>query len=258
MPVNRSSRRRRSPPTKTAISAHFVRSLFAVLCFGLAVGFIFVVHPQIIGNIEEVECHLPNDSLCPQEVVAELQHLKGQRLLFSALKTKLDHILQPVGYTTESYARVMPHTLRVVPRLMQLSFYLTASGQTLAVTTIGEVIPAPTKIDPSLLHLLIQDEQVSVLLSSTRTIPPWLQQTVRSLEHFFTVMNVHPTRIIVQSPFEVELQLDQVPHRIIINPQESTLNLARLSSILKSNPDFDRASPSATIDVRFRLPVLRS
>lgn len=226
---------------------------------GVAVAATFLLKPQLaLPSIRSIECRVVDASPCPILVSQKLQSLLGSPLLFSRLDQQLEGLLRPVGYTLTSYDRALPDTLKIDATPLDILFYLETEGQLVAITSNGVALAISETTDRPSWRVVSIDPVTQTHLKTTANVPTWLVQTAEALTTFLSSTNTTPTFIELRTPFELELSLPDQPHQVLINPQDAALNLARLAFILKSNHDFSSASSSATLDVRFRLPVLRS
>lgn len=216
----------------------------------------FMRDAQLLPKITTVECSLTDASSCPEVASNQLQQLVGTPLLFSPLQKNVTELLTPLGVSLVSYKRVAPSTLKVIAADIDILCYLEFEDKQLAVTGSGSTLVVP-RTDEQLLILQSLDAETNQEIAETSTVPSWFTELVKQLEQFTSRSQVVIESVVVHSPFEAHLQLVDQQNPIILNPQESNLNLARLSSILDSDQVTALASESAVLDVRFRLPVLR-
>lgn len=238
-------------------SAFFVALVAAVIA-GLTVALMLVTQARpSLPTIRRIVCTLPDKTPCPPSVIQALEPLIGYPLLLSKVGARLETILTPQGYHVQQYRRQLPETLLVKLQPYDALLALTIDQQSYLIVQTGAALLV-NELPPSLLQIRVAAPTISQQVTTQRTVPSWLISTSQELQRFFQAQRLVPTDLRLESPFSLRLYLADHPQSILINPQESALNLARLSSILRSDQRFAQASPSATLDVRFRLPVLRS
>ena len=266
MPVDKVFRRKRSSThTSARTSRHhpkiepaLVRAIMLAIGLGLATAVVILARPTVmLPKISQIVCQLPDTSACPSSVTDQLQSLNGQSLLFTPLAQHLDQELALKGYRAVSYTRALPTTLYLTVEPLDVICYLEYDGTLVGITASGVAIPQPTQSDASLLRIRSRDPVTNQQIVQEAQVPHWLIQTIKDLSAFFQTRTDEPLDLELVTPFELRLSLATQSAPILINPQESALNLARVSTILKSNQEPLTASASATLDVRFRLPVLR-
>ena len=249
----------RTSRQKIKVSPTYVRLISLAVIFGLLIAAVVVFKPRpSVPSIQTIECTIQGELECPESALQVLQPLYGKPLLFGSLHHDITLLVQPAGYTLQSVTRVVPSSLVVRLKPLDILFSITYQEQTMSITSNGAVLMTSNLQNQSQIQLHSTDAKTQSQLITVATAPAWLVETVTSVKSFLTEQHQQATSIELHSPFELLLVLEGESHPILINPQESALNLARLSSILKSDQHSFAASPSAVLDVRFRLPVLRS
>ncbi len=212
----------------------------------------------MLPTIKGIECRGVADADCPDNVLQHLSPLLGQPLLFTDTLGESNQLLAATGFTVSQYQRVLPGTIRLTIEPLETLFYLDyEDGNTaIAVTAGGATIGAPKTLRPEVLHITSIDNVTNQTIQSNSQVPAWLLQAIVELAVFVDRSQLRPEKILLRTPFEIELELIGEDRPILINPQEITINLERLTMV-KSDQYTDIASPSGALDVRFRLPVLR-
>lgn len=252
---------RHQPKQSRAPHSQTLRLLVVVGCLGLLLGVVVVLWqsqrlPEL-PTVRHIDCRLLDGTDCPAPVSTQLQPLIGQPLLFTALESDLQQLTTPIGIKVVKYERVIPETIRVVIAPLDVLFYLEDQEKTVAVTSAGSKLSLPVEQQAQLITLHVVDSSLSNQLEVSTEVPTWLLGLIKDLYAFFSQEDQLLEQATLRSPFELELKLLNQSHPVLLNPQESALNLGRLSFILKSGQYTELATPSAMLDVRFRLPVLR-
>ncbi|MBP7875493.1 hypothetical protein KA012_00670 [Candidatus Woesebacteria bacterium] len=249
----------RSSRTRKGLSLKWVRILSITCALGLITAAAIVLKPQhVVPVITGLECTDVAGANCPDSVLQHLSPLLGQPLLFTDLLGESKQLLAATGFTVSQYQRVLPGTVRLAIEPLETLFYLDYEGSntTTAVTAGGATIGAPETLRLEVLQITSIDSVTNQTIQSNSHVPAWLLQAVAELAVFFDTSQLRPEKILLRTPFELELELAGEGRPILINPQEITTNLERLTMV-KSDQYTDIASPSGALDVRFRLPVLR-
>lgn len=235
-----------------------ILALAALITVGLTAWLVATQRVDPVVRIQTVECQQTDGSLCSATVQQALDTLRGQPLLFSRLATDLTSLLEPTGVTLLTYHRVLPNRLSVTVEPLPLAWALvtTTNQPLLALTQTGQVASL-TAIKPQTPRVIVTSDQLVQQLSSNQT-PTWLAPALLALRDWSITNNSQVSAVTITSPFDLLIQLSGQPFVIQLNPQELALNLNRLSYILKSDFATQSATASGSLDVRFRVPVLRS
>jgi hypothetical protein len=226
---------------------------------GLVVTMLVVGGPALsLPSIQNINCSQATGEPCPTPVIDALTQLQQQPLLFSSIDQRATQLLAPTGYVVKKYVRTLPDTLELTVAPLDIRFYLRYDEKMVAIAANGAQLLTNATPDDSKLHITIADQAIITNLKTSPVAPTWLVNSISPLEQFFLTTNLEPSAITLRSPFTLELLLQDKSNPILLNPQELSLNLARVSTILKDESIMQRASASATLDARFRLPVLRS
>lgn len=236
-----------------------LRLALVAFVLGLLVVAVIFTKPRFnFPRVKTITCMLEDTTVCPQSVTDQLQQLLEKPLLFTALHADASQVVEPLGFSVVGYRRILPNQLELTLRTIDILLYLEYQDGITAITTTGVKLPTTVAaVDSSYLQLHSLDPVTNETLEKTGRLPHWLLETMKQLQLFFTDTGFVPDSMTLDSPFQLTLVLTHQARPILINPQESALNLHRLSSILKSDQFTAVASTSATLDVRFRLPVLR-
>ncbi len=224
---------------------------------GISVVFLLVGSAAFIKNIFSVQtiiCSLDTGSDCPSSLTTSLEPLKNTPIFFSRLPQTIMYATDTGGFTLKSLHKSLPSTV-VVQFIQAQSLYQLQLGENrYAVDEKG--------------FLQLSTNQTGILLTFEGDPP--LQSTHQLDQTVHTVLNaivqkssaaqLPVTGIYWKSNQEIELSLEG-DHRALLDSSDISTKIATLSQVLSSD-EFAQVTQNFTtpysIDVRFRLPVLRT
>jgi hypothetical protein len=212
-----------------------------------------------LPRIAVIDCQTSSTEPCPSHIQAVLNRFLSQPLLFSPLQAQLESAVLPEGYRLLSYTRVYPETLAVVVEPRPIGWAVVdAAGVPLAALALDSSKASTLSIQPSTPRATVLSTQLAAELSQRHAARAGSSLHCSSCSSYGNTAAPAITRVTIYSPFDITLSLEGQPFTYRLNPQELVLNLNRLSFILKSDLATTEASESGEVDVRFRVPVLRS
>lgn len=224
---------------------------------GISVVFLIVgsaAFVQDIFSVQTIICSLDNGSECPSSLITSLEPLKNTPIFFSRLPQTIRYATDTGGFTLKSLHKNLPSTIFVQFIQAQSLYQLQLGENRYTVDEKG--------------FLQLSTNQTGILLTFVGDPPlqsaNQLDQTVHNVLYRMvqesSAAQLPVTGIYWKSNQEIELSLEG-NHMALLDSSDSTTEIATLSQVFTSD-EFTQVTQNLTtpysIDVRFRLPVLRT
>ena len=204
-----------------------------------------------ILKIEKIECRLENQS-CPQELIDQLNSLKGESFLF----TKLDYLASSSKlnfYQLKSFSKQWPNALKLEFVTNPSSYLLEIDNpdSVFLITENGLAQAAPAENFLPVIKVISWPNSIT-----DQQIDPDLHQLIFSLINLLSSQQIEPN-ITIYHQNHIEISLKDNLFAIVGN-DDINQQMAKLFIILEeldiSNIDLEIKE----IDLRFKFPVLRT
>lgn len=224
---------------------------------GISVVFLIVGSAAFIKNIFSVQtitCMLDDGSSCPPSLISSLEQLKNKPMFFSQLPQVIRHSTDTGGYTLKSLHKKLPNTV-LVQFIQAKPLYQLQLGENRYTADVQGFLQLSTGA-PGLLVTFAEDTPLQT--------PNQLDQTVHTVLYTMvqesSTAELPLTGIYWKSNQEIELTLEGNRTALLDNT-DTAVKIQTLAQVLKSD-EFTQATQnlgtSYSIDMRFRLPVLRT
>lgn len=247
----RPQRKRRFNPKRHTSARGLIQALLKLLIIALVLVFLNLIY-QHFFLIRTISCKFSGSESCPQEVLAELEQLKGNNLLFldsQTIQTKIES--SNPSYSQAQLNLALPGHLSLTLERTDLvaQFSLSSQSGVLIVNNARQI----TDFQPSIqdnLPLIISTDSARLTVGSTLTgtdlvkVVDLAQALNQSFIPFHSLQSV--------SPFQILVRLDSNLKAVFDPNQDYSSQINRLKLIL-AQPEI---STTGTLDVRFQKPVL--
>ncbi len=209
---------------------------------------ILLVLVSYLARVTEVKCQVDTKNECPDYVNQALTDLIGQSLLtVSSGQISFSQKFTP-EYLLKSYRLIWPNRVEVTLQQIKLVYQVSIDQVQFVVNQDGKLINAP--------HQTLIEAEIPDLNQQSQVIEPVVHHQLVDLIDKLQQNNIGVQKIIWSPSHDAKLILKS-GQVVIFDPAELDSNLARLKLILKSPTMTNQLPLFQTIDVRFRLPVLR-
>jgi cell division septal protein FtsQ len=195
---------------------------------------------------------------CPDSLNLTLTTLMNQPLLFKDTTEQVREVIranqQP--YQLVSLKKRFPGTLAIVVVEDQLQYQLKLpTGEVFGVSHQGWLKPLPES-QAQLLTFEMMPDSLNLDLSA-RQLPVTVHDELNQYRALLAQngVEVHAVILIDRVTSVLKLSGDR---QAVIARQDKAENIARLAQILKASPELPTGQTVQEIDVRFKLPVLRT
>lgn len=207
---------------------------------------------SIFLRVQTVSC-LVETQPCPADVSQKL-NLQGRQLLFSDHQRQITTDLAGLPYQVVKVSLVLPHTVVAELKPQPSAYQLLNNGQVYLVDQSGLLFQVT---QPMADLPIIQVSHANILDLTQREVPAathqfWLEAAAGAKDLGFGAMEL---RAVNEATILIRLA-DSL--QAVISNEQPLLQLERLQTILKQQAHTTPKEPIHEIDLRFRLPVLRT
>ncbi len=224
---------------------------------GISVVFLIVGSAAFVQNIFSVQtiiCSLDTGSECPSSLTTSLEPLKNEPMFFSQLPQTIMYATDTGGYTLKSLHKKLPNTV-IVQFIQAKPLYQLRLGENRYTADVQGFLQLSTGA-PGILVTFAEDTPLQTANQLDQTVHTVLYTMVQES----SVAELPLTGIYWKSNQEIELTLEGNRMALLDNT-DTAVKIQTLAQVLKSD-EFTQATQNLetpySIDMRFRLPVLRT
>ncbi len=205
-----------------------------------------------IFKIKQVNCQL-NSLSCPAPLEDALADFQGKSLFFDNIEQRVQALNLEL-YQLESVNKSLPHTLNLV-FLPKKNSYLLLKDQTQLLVVAENGVALDQEVTQKLPEIKIEGWPNEVI--NGHQVDPVLHQTISQLILELELHQIPTSNITVFQPTFITIELPE--NRIaLIESEQIKTQIKRLAAILQEYDFNSSDTPIKEIDVRFKLPVLRT
>jgi hypothetical protein len=210
----------------------------------------------LLFRVKEVECSLSSGSRCPDELTQSSATLKNRSLFFSDFQTLIE---QP-GFNDHHYklanlSKRLPSTLIIELQPLETAYLIALRGsdRLVAVSESGVIHTDPVESDSAVVEVEKNTWEQIIEKDSAEELHSTIMRLLDSLyknEFFYdTITWINHDEIRVKIAGGVE---------VIFDSSLSELTVYQTKSLLNSKEFAELEVKPVEVDMRFRLPVLRT
>lgn len=219
------------------------------------VAYLILVAGKMLFSVRDINCKLSNDAACPEHLLAELEVLKNKPIFFTDYKSilsKENALSQP--YSITQVTKTLPSTLNIIFTAEDSLFIIEQSSQSYLISSSGKVFPNDQ----------IQSEQAIVKVITDNTL---VENNQIDSGTFHTISTILTTGDELDLPIQsitwvdkstIKLNMKEITEVAIIDSESPRLELQKLTNILSSKEYQTLPETKQELDLRFRMPVLRT
>lgn len=222
----------------------------------LILALVLVVLPIVIAllPIRTVSCQIASAAHCPVVLVTALQTLTGRSLLLTQADSTVSELSLPAGYTLVQSRKQLFSELQLTFQEEQALFQITCPdcAEPLVVGEHRHILYSqPT----DLASFSVPHSQAELLHGSQLN-----ESVFQPLETI--VLSLYKQGRIFQngvwsSPEEIRLEIADTP-TVLVSTQDIEGQMLALAAILEGETTSQLPAPASEIDLRFKMPVIRT
>ncbi|MDQ3008542.1 MAG: hypothetical protein M3Q81_03010 [bacterium] len=229
--------------------------MLRMIVIGIAawLGALFIISQ--LGRVNSIECYIA-EFHCHSELMSYFQGLKGSKVMSASLQTQAQAALKDnPQYKVIKVKRVFPSTVVLALEQQPLGYILEdlSTSKQYGVDQQARVIEDP---DPDITTQLFLIEDVSALLSDDAFTTYW-HPSLLKLRQSLQSSQIEAERVTISKEKVGILYL--ASNRTIIFGLANAENDLKKLQYIQESFDFSKVNePVTEIDVRFKLPVLKT
>jgi hypothetical protein len=221
----------------------------------LSLPILFVLTVLFLGfsRVSNVECYL-HDQVCPPDLMAQAQTLKGSSFFFSNFDQKLmqSNSFESI-YILNNIQKKLPSTLKLYFNQEEIEYALLINNEKKFIGQSGVAIPNQTETN----NILIIQWQLEQSIIENNLINPDYHQIFLAVARTLTQSNLKNPVILWVSDTQILIDFDEHP-RFIFDKQTIQTQIQKVDTIISARELDEINEPILEIDMRFDLPVLRT
>jgi hypothetical protein len=205
-------------------------------------------------TVKIVECQMLSGDACPEELTQSLTLLHGESMFFKDYSQKLRNsqtLAQPVSLV--QFKKMFPQTVIIIFQAEPAAYTIQHNGETTVVSKTGRIFTHPLDVTG-----LMSVEVPGDFITSDGFINTTIHQTLLSIIDTSAELAIPLTKITWVDKSTIQLSIENRTEIFIIDSERPTLELHKLTLVLKSGEYRDIAKPKHELDLRFTMPVLRT
>lgn len=239
--------------TKTPINKIAVLRVIAVIIILAVVATVFFLVRSFF-TVKTIDCQLLSGETCSPELISSLDPLLGSSMFFEDYSQKFStsqSLNQPVSLVT--FKKELPNSLLIVFQQEPTAYTIKSGDTTVVVSKTGRIFTH--QMDTTGLMLV---EMTGEFTTSEGFVDSSIHQSILGIILTSSELQLPLTQITWVDKSTIKLSMENRTEVFIIDSERPSLELNKISLVLKSNEYRNIEEPKQELDVRFTMPVLRT